>query len=98
MSAQDALDYMNMVHDVAPKSFIIFKLCTIFEEGTGKKITKKSINDKKGVYSFIKDVLPLLKQLTPKMPKIEEDIIKNSIDAFALQNINKREKKKKKKK
>ncbi len=42
-------------------SFLIIDLCNIFEEGTERKITKENIYEDKGIFNFIKAIIPLLK-------------------------------------
>lgn len=49
-------DFKNFSEEAA----VIIKLCKIYEEGTGRKITKENIDNDMGILSFIKNISPLL--------------------------------------
>jgi hypothetical protein len=65
------------------ETVLICKLCKIFEDGTGNKITKDNINNEKGVLNFIIATLPILETMNVKI-KMEKEMINKLIYKFYL--------------
>jgi len=62
-------------------AIVILKLCEMYKEGTGKKITKENIEDDKGVIKFIMATIPLLNKLGTGI-YLSENMIKKIVLGF----------------
>lgn len=57
-------------------SYPIMGLCNIYEEGTGKKIIKENVNI---VISFIKDCIPLMREINKEIQDFDDEMLRNLI-------------------
>ena len=74
--------------DFSKDSVVIFMMCKMYEKGTGKLITKESLEDEINILSFIKDISPLMKKMSSNHElSIDEKLRKELIEKIYIPHV-----------
>lgn len=79
--------FTNDFKNFSLQAYLVFKLCNIYEKGTGKEITIESLKEKNNIFDFIHDLIPhlipLMKKIGPNITfTLKKNIIHQLVDVY----------------